>query len=58
MGIKKIEPLLISLGWVEKLRIVTGMDVMVCPNCKKGKMIPDGILKPRTPTLAWQEIVL
>jgi hypothetical protein len=34
-----------GLNWQEQLRLITGMDISVCPVCHKGKMLPDGIFK-------------
>ena len=36
-----------GLMWNEVLKIVTGFDVLMCPHCKKGKMIPVGTFLSR-----------
>jgi hypothetical protein len=38
MGVKKEPPKLSDKTWQEMLKTITGIDVLICPHCKKGKM--------------------
>lgn len=38
MGIKKQTPSLSDKTWQDMLKILSGIDVMICPHCKKGNM--------------------
>ncbi len=47
MAIKEHKSKFEGLVWHEVLKIVTGVDILLCPNCKKGKMIPVGLFSGR-----------
>lgn len=47
MAIKEAKSKFEGLMWNEVLKIVTGFDVLMCPHCKKGKMIPVGTFLSR-----------
>lgn len=47
MAIKDAKSKFEGLMWNEVLKIVTGFDVLMCPHCKKGKMIPVGTFLSR-----------
>jgi hypothetical protein len=37
------------LTWQEMLLKLTGIDVLICPSCHKGKMLNERILQPMQP---------
>jgi len=43
MAIKEHQSKFEGLVWHEVLKIVTGIDILLCPCCKKGKMVAAGI---------------
>jgi hypothetical protein len=47
MAIKEVNSKFEGLIWNEVLKIITGFDILVCPHCKKGKMIPVGTFSSR-----------
>ena len=47
MSIKEYKSKFEGLVWHEVLKIVTGKDILLCPCCKKGKMIQSGIFLGR-----------
>lgn len=47
MAIKESKSKFEGLNWHEVMKIVTGFDILLCPHCKKGKMIPAGIFSGR-----------
>lgn len=49
MAIKEAKSKFEGLIWHEVLKIVTGADILLCPNCKKGKMIAVGTFSGRRP---------
>lgn len=47
MAIKEGKSKFEGLVWHEVLKMVTGFDLLLCPHCKKGKMIQEGIFLGR-----------
>lgn len=47
MAIKEHKSKFEGLVWHEVLKIVTGKDILLCPHCKKGKMVAAGIFLGR-----------
>jgi hypothetical protein len=49
--LSKPEPTPAPQTWVECLLTLTGVDVLACPRCATGRMIPQPLSKPRLPAL-------
>ena len=47
MAIKETKSKFEGLVWHEVLKMITGIDILLCPHCKKGKMLPITIFKGR-----------